>query len=345
MIINDIRSQFPGAKGYFNTASLGLPPKATVTALQDGIADWQAGRAEPPDYDEDVATARRLFAGLVSAPVEWVAVGSQVSALVGVVATVLKPGSRVLCPEGEFTSVIFPFLARRDLNLDVEFVPLERLASSIRPDTDMVAFSAVQSADGRVADLGAIKAAAAANGVLTLVDATQAAGWFPIDATEFDFVVAGAYKWLLSPRGTAFMTVRPELIDRTLPLYAGWYAGDSPWESIYGAPLRLARDARRFDLSPGWLAWVGTVPALQLLVEVGVDAIRDHNVGLANSLLGQLGIEPTDSAIVSLDLRPDFDRSRLDGLRVAYRAARLRVGFHLYTTSEDVSRLVAAIKQ
>jgi selenocysteine lyase/cysteine desulfurase len=203
----------------------------------------------------------------------------------------------------------------------------------------------VQSADGRVADLEAIRAAASANGVLTLVDATQAAGWFPIDATEFDFLVAGAYKWLLSPRGTAFMTVRPELIERILPLYAGWYAGDSPWESIYGPPLRLAPDARRFDLSPGWLAWVGTVPALRLLVEVGVDAIHDHNVGLANSFLRQLGREPTDSAIVSLDLGPDFDRSRLDGLMVAYRAGRLRVGFHLYNTSDDVSRLVAVIRR
>jgi len=345
MINDDIRNQFPGAEGYFNTASLGLPPQATVAALQDGIADWQAGRAEPPDYDEHVATARSLFARLVSAPVEWVAVGSQVSALVGMVATVLEPGSRVLCPEDEFTSVIFPFLARRDLNLDVDFVPLDRLASSIRSDTDLVAFSAVQSADGRVADLEAIKAAATANGALTLVDATQAAGWFPIDGTEFDFVVAGAYKWLLSPRGTAFMTIRPELVERTLPLYAGWYAGDSPWESIYGAPLRLAPDARRFDLSPGWLAWVGTVPALQLLVDVGVDAIHAHNVGLSNSLLDQIGMEPTDSAIVSLDLGADFDGAGLEGMSVAYRAGRLRVGFHLYNTSEDVSRLVEAIKK
>ncbi|MEN8235246.1 MAG: aminotransferase class V-fold PLP-dependent enzyme [Actinomycetota bacterium] len=343
MISGDIRGRFPGAAGYFNTASLGLPSRGTVAALQGALAEWQAGRAQPPDYDEDVATARRLFAGLVSAPVEWVAIGSQVSALVGMVATVLQPGSRVLIPEGEFTSVIFPFLTRDDLDLEVEFVPLGQLASSIGPGTDLVAFSAVQSADGRVADLGAIKAAAAANGALTLVDATQAVGWLPIDATDFDFVVTGAYKWLLSPRGTAFMTVRPELIERTQPLYAGWYAGDSPWESIYGMPLRLASDARRFDLSPGWLAWVGTVPALRLLDEAGIDAIHAHNVGLANSLLTQLGMESTDSAIVSLDLGAGFDGERLDGLSVAYRAGRLRVGFHLYNTSEDVTRLVAAI--
>lgn len=343
MIDHGVRGQFSGAAGYFNTASVGLPSMNTVAALQVAIADWQAGRAEPPDFDEDVATARRLFAGLVSTPVEWVAVGSQVSAMVGMVATVLRPGSRVLCPVGEFTSVLFPFLVRDDLDLNLEFVALEELASAIGPDTDLVAFSAVQSADGRVADLGAIKSAAAANGALTLVDATQAVGWQPINATDFDFVVTGAYKWLLSPRGTAFMTVRPELFNRTQPLYAGWYAGDSPWESLYGMPLRLSADARRFDLSPGWLAWVGTASALRLVDQVGIDAIHDHNVGLANSLLTRLGMEPTDSAIVSLDLGAGFDSDRFDGLSVAFRAGRLRAGFHLYNTTDDVARLVAAI--
>jgi selenocysteine lyase/cysteine desulfurase len=82
----------------------------------------------------------------------------------------------VLCPAGEFTSVTFPFLTRSDLNLSVEFVPLAQLALAIDPGTDLVAFSAVQSSDGRVADLAAIKDAASANGTLTLVDATRAVG-------------------------------------------------------------------------------------------------------------------------------------------------------------------------
>ncbi|MCL1693445.1 MAG: aminotransferase class V-fold PLP-dependent enzyme [Actinomycetia bacterium] len=339
MINPHVQSQFPGAAGYLNTASLGLPPLASVSALQAAITDWQAGRAEPANYDEDVAAARRLFAGLVSTPVEWVAVGSQVSALVGMVATALRPGARVVCPEGEFTSVFFPFLARNDLDVDVEFVPLEQLPSSIGPGTDLVAFSAVQSADGRVADLEAIRTASAASGALTLVDATQAIGWLPIDATEFDFTVTGAYKWLLSPRGTAFMTIRPELVEQVQPLYAGWYAGDDPWKSIYGMPMQLASDARRFDLSPGWLAWVGTVSALRLVDAIGIDAIHDHNVDLANSFLTQLGMEPSNSAIVSLDLGADFEAASLDGFSTAYRSGRLRVSFHLYNTGEDVNRL------
>ena len=343
MDISTAQQHFPGAAGYLNSASIGLPPTQAVGALQAAITEWQAGGAHAPAYDAPVATARRLFADLVSVPEDWVAIGSQVSALVGLATTVLGPGARVVVPDGEFTSVLFPLLARDDLGLQLEVVPLERLAESIRPDTDMVAFSAVQSADGRVADLAAIVAAAAAHDTRTLVDATQAAGWLPIAATDFDFVVVGAYKWLLSPRGTAFLTVRPELLEEVTPLYAGWYAGDKPWESIYGTPLRLASNARRLDLSPGWLAWVGTAPALQLLTDVGVDAIHQHNTGLANSLRESVGLPPSDSAIVALDLDSAFDPTHLSGFSTAYRAGRLRVGFHLYNTMDDVRRLVEAL--
>ena len=62
---------------------------------------------------------------------------------------------------------------------------------------------------GEVADLDAILAAAEAHDVLTLLDATQAAGWLPLDANRVDFLVASGYKWLISPRGTAWMTVAP----------------------------------------------------------------------------------------------------------------------------------------
>jgi len=341
--IEHMTGEFPGATGYLNSASIGLPPRGAVTALQDAIIDWQAGRARAPQYDTNIAEARALFAGIVSVPIEWVAIGSQVSALVGLIVNSLPAGSHVVCPKGEFTSVLFPFLARDDLDLTVDYVHLEDLAASIRPGVDMVAFSAVQSSDGRVANLAAITAAARNHGVLTLVDATQAAGWLPMAATDFDFLVAGAYKWLLSPRGTAFMTVRPELLGGVRPLYAGWYAGDSPWDSIYGSPLRLATDARRLDLSPGWLAWVGTSRALQLVSEVGVTAIHRHNVGLANRLRTRLDMDDSDSAIVSLELDPGFDESRLDGFSTAYRAGRLRVGFHLYNTDGDVDRLASAL--
>jgi selenocysteine lyase/cysteine desulfurase len=221
----------------------------------------------------------------------------------------------------------------------VDTVPLEAVAEAVNGDTAVVAVSAVQSIDGRVAHLDAIAAAAAHHGALTCIDATQASGWLPLDAGRFDFVMASAYKWLLSPRGTSFMAVRPAAAERLRPHMAGWYAGDDPFETNYGAPLRLADDASRFDLSPAWLSWVGAAPALELLAQVGIEAIHGHDVGLANRFRAGLGMEPSDSAIVSLVLEDEvLARLRAARVMVTKREGLVRFSFHLYTTEAEVDR-------
>jgi selenocysteine lyase/cysteine desulfurase len=140
-----------------------------------------------------------------------------------VVAAALPPGSEVVGYRGDFTSVLFPPLAQGH---DVRLVELDQLADAIGPRTRLAAVSSVQSADGACADLDAIAAAAAEHDALLFVDITQGCSWRPIDASRFDFVACGAYKWLLSPRGTALMSVRPERLELLAPLAANWYAGD-----------------------------------------------------------------------------------------------------------------------
>jgi selenocysteine lyase/cysteine desulfurase len=158
----------------------------------------------------------------------------------------------------------------------------------------------VQSLDGRICNRPAIEQACQRVGAKLLLDATQALGWLPIDGARFDYVVASAYKWLLSPRGTAFMSVRPELVGSLRPYGAGWYAGEDIWESIYGAPLRLAEDARRLDISPAWFMWLGCAEALAFIERVGIAAIHQHDVQLAALFCEGLGRAPTGSAIVSV---------------------------------------------
>jgi selenocysteine lyase/cysteine desulfurase len=339
-----IARQFPTAAGYLNTASLGIPPADAVTALEAAIARWAGGETSPPDYDEHVADSRRLFAAMVGVPEAAVAVGSQVSGFVGLIAASLPDDALVVCPEGEFTSVLFPFLVQEGRGISVRIVPFERLADAVAEGAEAVAFSAVRSDDGRIADLPAIADAAGSTACLTIVDATQAAGWLPLRAGDFDVVVAGAYKWLLSPRGTAFMSVGADMLAQIVPAHAGWYAGERPWESIYGIPLRLAGDARRFDLSPAWLSWVGTAPALRLITDTGIDTIHRHDVGLADMFCDRMGLDPQGSAIVSLSIPPGFDPGAAHGVRLAERAGRLRLCFHLYNTEEDVERAVAALR-
>jgi selenocysteine lyase/cysteine desulfurase len=336
----NVTDLFSPATAYLNTAGYGLPPRPAVEALERVLDEWRHGRTPWTKWQESVDVARGLYASLVGVAPDDVAVGSQVSAFVGVVALSLPAGARVVAPAEEFTSVLFPLLARSDLR--VELVPLDELVNGITEGVDLVAVSAVQSADGRLADLDGIARAAGAVGVQRLIDSTQACGWLPFDAGRFDYTVCATYKWLLAPRGCAFMTVRPEAAERLPPHLAGWFNADPPAAS-YGGPLRLASTARRFDLSPAWFAWVAQAPALEVLLDVGVDVVRDHDVAMANRFRAGLGLDPSDSAIVSV-APSNGARGELDAAGVMYadHGELLRFSFHLYTTEEHVDRAISS---
>ncbi len=146
-------------RGLFNTASYGLPPRPAWDALQSALSDWHGGRTSWEHWGQSTENARAAFARLVGADVERVAVGSTVSELVGAAVTALEPGARVVVPDIEFTSTLFPLLVQE--RLDVRTVRPSALVEAIAEGVDAVAFSAVQMSTGEVADLDAIEAAAA----------------------------------------------------------------------------------------------------------------------------------------------------------------------------------------
>jgi selenocysteine lyase/cysteine desulfurase len=341
MRISEAQSLWEPAGVYCNTASYGLPPRPGWDALQSALADWHGGRTSWEDWGRSTESARTVFARLVGVEVERVAVGATVSELVGSVVTALPPGARVVVPEIEFTSTLFPLLVQQ--RLDVRTVPAARLAEAVSEGAGAVAFSAVQMSTGEVADLPAILDAAADVGALTLCDGTQAVGWLPLDADRFDAVVCSAYKWLMSPRGSAFLTVSGRLLDRVVPHSAGWYAGQDVHTSYFGPPLRLAGSARRLDTSPAWFSWVGTEPALELVERVGIASIHAHNVALANRFRAGIGLEPSDSAIVSADLPGAADRLHRAGIVAAVRGGRLRTSWHLYNDERDVDAVLDVV--
>ncbi|MCX4525193.1 aminotransferase class V-fold PLP-dependent enzyme [Streptomyces sp. NBC_01551] len=338
------RAEFAQSTTYLNTASCGVLPRAAVAEVRALAEAAGAGTdAGFGDFDR-VGLARDSFARLVGVTPDRVAVGSAVATHVGLVAAALPPGAEVLCPEGEFASVINPFVVRGDLK--VRFVPLEAVAASVGPDTALVAISAVQSADGRTADLPAIRAAAAGCGARMLVDATQAAGWLPFDASPYAYTVTAGYKWLLGARGASYLTVSEEAQHTLTPLHAGWVAAESVWDATYGPMRELASGARRFDESPAFLAYHAAAPSLALLERIGIDAVHAHDTALAaryRAGLARLGHEPVpgDSPIVAVPglagRRPELLAA---GIATAARAGALRASFHLYNTEADVDRLL-----
>lgn len=140
-ILRDVGVQdlWDAEPGYFNTASYGLPPRAAFEALQSALADWRGGRTSWEGWNEHAPAARELFARLVGVPAADVAIGATVSELIGLVAAALPAGARVLVPEGEYTSNLFPWLVHADRGVEVVSVPLARLAEAIDARTTLVA--------------------------------------------------------------------------------------------------------------------------------------------------------------------------------------------------------------
>lgn len=335
--------RFPAVRGHLDAATSGVPPLTAVAAAHEAVAAWADGRIDGPGFDVAVDRSRAAFARLVGADAGDVACGAAVSVFAGLVAASVPRGGEVLVAAGDFTSVLFPMLVQERRGVRVREVPLERVPDAIDARTSLVAVSAVQSADGRVLDLDALATAAAHHGSEVFLDVTQAAGWLPVDARRFAYVCAGAYKWLLSPRGTAFLAVGPEAAERVAPHTAGWYAAQEPWSTCYGGPLRLPATAKRFDVSPAWTCWAGTAPAVELVADIGVEAVGAYDLALAAHLRAGLGMPASDSAIVIAEHPDAARRLQRAGIRASVRAGRVRLSCHLPATLADVDRALDAL--
>lgn len=344
---NAFGERFEVPPGYLNTASIGVPPQRAGAAVAEAVRGWCTGAAQPADFDGDVHCARAAFGRLVGVAPEQVTAGVTVSQLVGLVAASLPGGARVLAARGDFASTRFPFHAQTERGIVVDEVELAELPAALEAEPcDLVAVSVVQSADGRVVDLDALREAAARTGTAVLLDATQAAGWLPLSLDWADYVVATGYKWLMCPRGAAWMAVRPDRLDALVPHAANWCAGQDPWASLYDTPMRLATDARRLDLSPVWLAQRGAAAVLPWLAGLDLTEVHRHCTGLADTFRAEWGLPPTGSAIVSVPMTdPTAAVHRLAeaGVTATVRAGALRLSFHLYNAEDDVETVLRAL--
>ena len=335
---------FEAPRGFLAVASIGLPTRETVAAQKADLDLWSAARRDPMDYDVVIARTRGYYATLVGMSADRIAMGSQTSVLTSVVAAAVPDGAEVLSVDGDFSSIVFPFLQRPGIR--VRTVALSELAGSIGDNTWLVVFSHVQSSTGVVADVAAILASAARHKTFTFCDTTQSAGVHPVDAALFDATVCHTYKWLCAPRGVAFLTLSERFERELTPVQAGWYAGDQVWKSCYGPTMELAADARRFDVSPAWPAWIGAEPAIRMFSELDIDEVWALGSGLGDALCDGLGIERQHQAIVTWADPDGHDLKKLvaAGITASGRAGRLRAAFHLWNDETDVAAVVKALR-
>jgi selenocysteine lyase/cysteine desulfurase len=375
-LIEEQRAAFnvPRQVAYFNTAAIS-PQLGAVRRAGDFALDRRARPWEISDEDwfTDVERLRSLFAQIIGASAEGVAIVPATSYGLAVAARNLRlhTGRRVLVLAEEYPSGIYTWraAARRS---GAEILTVSREAGQTWTDAVLAALDEsvaivslpnVHWTDGALVDLDTIAARCRELGARLAIDGSQSVGAMPIDVSELrpDFLVTAGYKWLLGPFSVGFMYVAEEHRQGE-PLEENWAQreGSEDFARLVEYRDEYQPGARRFDvgqrtkfeLTPMAIAALEQVLDWQVpriaatlarttseiarrLADLGLDATPAVRRG--PHMLGARLPEPARSvALSSLAALNCF---------AALRGETMRISPHLHTTPEDIERLQDGLRQ
>ncbi|MDP9420301.1 MAG: aminotransferase class V-fold PLP-dependent enzyme [Actinomycetota bacterium] len=371
------RQQFPVTERwvYLNHAGVAPLPVTAVEAIDAYASTAAAGGSLTGEVrNERAEEVRASAARLMGVPGSDVAFVKNTTEGLGFVANGLawEPGDRVLIPDLEFPSTLYPWLALQQLGVVVDVVPtigagrclpVESFADAVQsgPPPKVVVASWVQFGRGWRCDLAALARVCHDAGSLLCADIIQGLGVLPaqLGAWGVDFAMADAHKWLLGPEGIGVLYVRASRLDLLRPLEPGWnsVAHREQWDNL---ELVWDHGARRLEGGSYNHAGIHALGAsLDLLSDSGVEAVWRHVDALCEracaGLAAEAGVtvlsdrsEQGRSAIVTFALEghdPVVVRQQLleAGIVTSARGGGIRIAPHGYNTGEEIDRLVAAV--
>jgi kynureninase len=241
------------------------------------------------------------------------------------------------------------------------FVEDEDFLDAWTPQVGLALLTWVSSTSSHRIDLAKMVAHGRRMGSLIGVDITQAAGLIPFDvnAPEIDFAVSTSLKWMCGTPGAGILYLSPRLIPHCHPELRGWFSQPNPFNWDITA-FQYAPDIRRFDNgTPGVMAALASLPALDWHAGQSMAGLLAHNRALTARLIDaadQLGLDlitPRAEAKRggSLMLRlPDAIPAatvvatlRAKGITTDNRSQTLRLSPGVLTTMAGTERLIAEL--
>ncbi len=294
--------------------------------------------------------------------------------------TFLKPGDRILLTEMEHHSNLVPwYLLAQERDLTLDFVPLtddghldleayrQRLSYSPR----LVAFTHMSNVLGTINPAREMIAQAHQAGAIVLVDGAQSVPHFPVNVQELDvdFLAFSAHK-MCGPTGIGVLYGKMDLLEAMPPFLGG---GDMI-KAVHLGSFVPNEVPYKFEAgTPAIAEVIGFGAALDYLEQIGMEAIAAHERELTAyalerleevpglQLLGPKAEEKGGVVAFTLDgVHPHDIAQILDHYGIAVRAghhcaqplhqrfgipATARASFYLYTTREEIDKLVEAIYQ
>lgn len=276
--------------------------------------------------------------------------------------------NRVVMVEHEFPSLLYLYREWVGDDGEVTIVPAidaisfstDALLDAIDEQTLLVPISHVLFRSSYRVDVEAIVEKAHRVGALVVLDVFQSLGCVPVEIKKWrvDFAVGGCLKWLCGGPGACFLYVRPELATTLTPRFTGWLAHARPFEFSSG-PQEYTTGAYRFINGTPVIPALYTCQAgLEVISEVGVDAIRTRSLAATEHLLqeaGQRGWPVTTpesgdrrGGTIAINI-PDAERIAAElcarNILVDFRPrAGIRISPHFYNTDDELNLVVHEIE-
>jgi cysteine desulfurase / selenocysteine lyase len=289
-------------------------------------------------------------------------------------------GDRILLTEMEHHSNIVPWqqLAER-VGAEIDWAPIdeageldmEAFAALLERGPKLVAVAHVSNVLGTENPLAEISRMAHAAGALVLADGAQAAPKLPLEMAELgvDFYAITGHK-LYGPTGIGALWGRLDLL-RGMPPFLG---GGSMIRKVTREGTTYADVPARFEAgTPAITQAIGMASALRWLDALGMEAVRQHEQEIASYALGRLGevpglrifgpppgpdrLGPVSFEIEGIhahDVSEILDRHGV-AVRAGHHCAQVlmdrlgvaataRASFGVYTTEEEIDRLVEGLE-
>jgi len=381
-VINGLRElrarEFPwavrGDQIFLNHASTGPMPQRTVDALQR----FNQHRAEPWRLSQEVqfgtlAKARVGCARMIGADPSEIALMVNTSYGLNLAARALpfSAGDVVITSDREYPSNVYPWMeleASRGITL--KRIPCDGvlpdeeaiLAALDGPRVRGLVLSWVSFATGYRIDVAKLGRACRERGIWFVLDSIQGVGAAPLDVREVDVdvVACGAQKWLLSPWGSGFVWLRPDLVQSLRPVDVSWMAtrNSDDFTRLTDYDFTYRDDARRFEvITLPYQDFAGLNASLDLFFEVGLPTVYASVERLATRIVdwalanrdvrlvtpaerarraGTVAVAPRDPVAAS-------ERLTAAGVIHSLREGAIRLSPHFYNTEEEIDAALALL--